>query len=307
MILGQKDPRWANIHLGTSNYYIWAKGCLITELAEILDVTPDVVNERLNAVGGFAPDKSGQVSLVIWKKIEEAFPGIRVNRVWSYDNDDVLAQLAADRSVVVEVPAAPIGGQGSHWVRFVGDHKLHDPWGAVGSERPTSDFPNPTGYAVFSGKFAEPVAEPVVAPAVEEKPAEAPAPAVVDSLSYKGLDLNNLDSVRAAIDAWKDVVDGVYIRKDIICQALEVDVTYSPEALVESIKVLKKDFKEQVLVATGLPAAEQIEGQGPAIVPAPQPAPVVPTLSAVPQHEKESLLNRLHHAEAEIRALLGLA
>lgn len=146
-ILGQRDPRWANIYLGFSTTYIKDYGCTITCLAMILGTTPAIVNERLKAVNGFA---SG--NLVIWAKIEEAFPGIKIRRVWSYDNADVKANVP---NVLVEVPAAPIGGSGSHWVRYIGGGKLHDPWTA--KERLTSDFPNPTGYCVITGAWKPPV------------------------------------------------------------------------------------------------------------------------------------------------------
>jgi hypothetical protein len=296
-ILFQKDPRWANTHLGTSNYYIWAKGCTITEIAEAIGTTPDVVNQKLNNVGGFAPDANGQVSLVAWKKIEEAFPGIKINRVWSYNNDDVLAQLAAGNKVIVEVPSDPIGlPGGKHWVRYVGDHKSHDPW--TGTERPTSDFPNPTGYAVISGAWQETV--------VEEKPVETQP----ETSTFHGIDLTNEASVKAAIDTWHDVATGVYVRKDEyvdlahkICEALGIDKTAEVNTIVEHIATLKKNFKEQVLVATGLPQEQQIEGQAPPVAPAIQPDV---TLANIPAHEKESLIDKLHTLENEIKALLGL-
>lgn len=150
----QRDPRWGNIKLGTSNTLIKDYGCLISALGNIIGVTPDVVNERLKAVNGFAYG-----NLVIWAKIEEAFPGIKVRRVWSYDNNDVKANTPR---VVVEVPANAIGGTGKHWVQFIGNQKCNDPW--TGTERPTQDFvkfaPGATGYAVITGNWNNPVPVP---------------------------------------------------------------------------------------------------------------------------------------------------
>ena len=147
--LSQRDGRWGNIPLGFPNTYnpllIKDYGCTITSIAMIIGTTPDVVNARLKAVGGFLG------SLVIWAKIEEAFPGIKVRRVWSYNNADVKANVP---NVLVEVPAYPIGGTGTHWVVFIGNQKLNDPW--TGLERPTSDFPNPSGYCVLTGKWNQP-------------------------------------------------------------------------------------------------------------------------------------------------------
>lgn len=147
----QRDPRWANIPVGFGIQTISQIGCTISVIGDILGITPDVVNERLKAVNGFANG-----NLVIWAKIAEAFPGIAVRRVWSYNNDDVKANVP---NVIVEVPAAPIGGRGSHWVNYIGNHQLKDPW--TGSIRATSDFPNPTGYAVITGTWNQSVGDDV--------------------------------------------------------------------------------------------------------------------------------------------------
>lgn len=150
-ILNQRDPSWGGIKLGFSDTYIKDYGCTITCIAMIVGVTPNIVNDRMKAVNGFA---SG--NLVIWAKIEEAFPGIKIRRVWSYDNADVKANTP---NVMVEVPAAPIGGTGSHWVVYLGNARLNDPW--TGNERPTFDFPNPTGYCVLTGSYKNPEATTV--------------------------------------------------------------------------------------------------------------------------------------------------
>lgn len=132
------NQRNYSFNVGFGNSPCSVVGCTISVIGDVLGVTPDVVNEKLKSVQGF----SG--SLVIWAKIEEAFPGVKINRVWSYNNDDVLAHVP---NVIVEVPATPIGGTGSHWVNYIGNHQLKDPW--TGTIRPTSDFPNPTGYCTF--------------------------------------------------------------------------------------------------------------------------------------------------------------
>ena len=142
----QRNPEWINTKLGTSNTTIGDYGCTISVIGNILGVDPVVVNDRMKAVSGFSNG-----NLVIWAKIEEAFPGIKIRRVWSYDNADVLANVP---HVIVEVPGAPIGGTGSHWVQFLGNKRLNDPW--TGKERPTSDFPNPTGYCVITGTWTVP-------------------------------------------------------------------------------------------------------------------------------------------------------
>ena len=150
-ILSQRDDKWGNLYLGTSNTKVRDFGCTITCLAMIIGTTPDVVNQRLRDVNGFA-----QGNLLIWAKIPEAFPGITINRVWSYNNDDVKANVP---NVLVEVPPNAIGGvSGKHWVVFIGDQNCNDPW--TGSIRPTNDFlkyGDATGYCTVSGKWNNPI------------------------------------------------------------------------------------------------------------------------------------------------------
>lgn len=142
----QRDKRWGSIKLGTSsNTTISSHGCTITALGSILEVPPDVVNERINAVNGYADG-----NLVIWSKLEEAFPGIKVKRVWTYDNADVLKNVP---NVLVEVDGKPIGGY-RHWVVYIGNKKALDPW--TGTEVPTSQYPDPLSYCVIGGKWNKP-------------------------------------------------------------------------------------------------------------------------------------------------------
>ena len=135
----QRDSQWSNVPVGTGIQTIGQIGCTISVIGDILGLTPIEVNAALNKVQGFA-----QTNLVIWDKLASAFPGVTVKRVWEYNNDDVLANTP---NVIVEVPALPIGGRGSHWVNYIGNHQCKDPW--TGLVRPTSDFPNPTGYCVI--------------------------------------------------------------------------------------------------------------------------------------------------------------
>lgn len=149
----QRDPRWGNIKLGFSNTYIRDYGCTISAIGNIVGVTPDVVNERLKAVNGFAYG-----NLVIWAAIEKAFPGIKVKRVQGYNNPEVAANVP---NVIVEVPAQAIGGSGKHWVQFIGNQQCNDPW--TGRTRPTGDFTKfgaLTGYALITGKWNNPTTPP---------------------------------------------------------------------------------------------------------------------------------------------------
>jgi hypothetical protein len=141
MIYSQRDQRWGNLFLGNSNTYIKDFGCTITSIAMIVGDTPNIVNEKLKAVGGFLGN------LVIWAKISEAYPNFTVQRVWAYNYAEVMNNLP---NVIVEVPAYPIGGSGSHWVNYISHTELQDPW--AGKVRPLTDFPHPTGYCLIVPK-----------------------------------------------------------------------------------------------------------------------------------------------------------
>lgn len=143
--LSQRDKRWKDLQLGTSDTKIGDYGCTITCLAIILGSTPDVVNERLKVVNGYA-----QGNLVIWAKLEEAFPGIKIKRVWSYDNEDVKKNVP---NVLVEVDGKPIGGY-RHWVVYIGNQLMIDPWD--GKEKSTGIYSAPLSYCVIGGKWNKP-------------------------------------------------------------------------------------------------------------------------------------------------------
>lgn len=139
--LSQKDPKWGNMKLGTSNVTIGTHGCTITSIAMILGATPIEVNKRLLEVKGYLNG-----NLVIWDKIKEAFPDRveSVRRVWNYDNADILNNVP----VIVQVDGAPIGGD-IHFVVYKGNKELVDPW--TGTVRPTSTY-SPQSYCVIKTK-----------------------------------------------------------------------------------------------------------------------------------------------------------
>lgn len=152
IVLSQRDPRWGEIPVGFGIAKIKDVGCTITVLAEILGTTPDVVNERMKAVKGFSDGRTiGKGNLLVWSYIAKAFPGVSAWRYYGYDNTKVKAAVP---NVIVEVPGLPIGGRDKHWVRYVGNQKLHDPW--TGRERPTSDFLGASGFTIITGTWSKP-------------------------------------------------------------------------------------------------------------------------------------------------------
>ena len=191
ILLSQRDPKWSNKKLGFSETLIKDYGCTITCIGMKFGVTPDVVNECLKAVNGFL---SG--NLVIWKKLEEALPGVKfVYKYGEYDNEKVKQNLPC----IVEVNGAPIGGD-RHWVLFIGNQKIYDPWD--GQEKPTSAYCTasnpPLSFVILEGEVDM----------VKLKPIGAG-----DEKVYKGLDLTNKESMKVAIDVWERVKNGEFVEK----------------------------------------------------------------------------------------------
>jgi|SRR5579864_1402672 len=166
-ILSQKTLPWGNVLIGSSKYYIHAYGSVLTELAEVFETTPDIINEKLKAVNGFSADKDGELDQVIWEKIVPAFPGWSAQYFDTYNNDVVLTSLQANRGVIVFADGAPIEQPGLlHAVRYIGEGKCHDPY--TGTERPTNDFPDVKAFVVLTK------VEAPAAPKIEEAIPEAP-------------------------------------------------------------------------------------------------------------------------------------
>lgn len=184
-IVNQRDPKWSNIKLGTSDTTIGGYGCTITSLGYLVGLTPDKVNERMLAVGGYS-----QGNLVIWTKIQEAI-GVTCYRYYGWDNTKVLEAITNNGAVLGEVDAAAIGGTGKHWVVLIGNKKVQDPW--TGAERPTSDF-NFTGYTtvVFDkSKLGN----------------------YVNDNIYRDYDLTNKESMKICVDDHIKIAEGFYVEK----------------------------------------------------------------------------------------------
>ena len=147
--LSQRDDRWANQKLGFSvNTTIGQAGCVITAIAMKFGTTPDVVNEALKALPRDAKGNGGyfDANLVVWKKLEEALPGVQFVNIYDhYDNDIVLKSLPC----IVEVDGTPIGAP-MHWVLFIGNQKILDPWDGV--ERSTATY-KPKSFVVLGGEY----------------------------------------------------------------------------------------------------------------------------------------------------------
>jgi len=140
--LSQRDSRWQNILLGTSQVTIGNYGCVITCVSMLAGTTPDFTNEKLKQVSGY---QNG--NLLIWSKIKSALPNLEFEwRGYGYDNDRVKQAIEDYGACLVEVSGARIGGI-KHWVLFIGDGKMIDPY--FGTEKSTGWYGDPTGYAII--------------------------------------------------------------------------------------------------------------------------------------------------------------
>lgn len=191
----QRDPKWATEKHGTSGMTIGQTGCTISILATMLvhagyNIDPSKLNKLLTENQGYA---SG--NLVIWQAIQRLFPKVTfVYRHYNYQNDLAKAWINKGLMPIVEVGAAPIGGApgGKHWVGFVGDMKSVDPW--TGTIKDTSTW-QPTGMALFD---------------------YVPSSNQGGNMDmYKGYDLDNKDSMRAAVDVVVRLQNGEFVDKPV--------------------------------------------------------------------------------------------
>lgn len=144
--LSQRDPKWGEITIGKSTSKIKDFGCTLVCLSMLAGTTPDVVNAFLTAVDGFLVDR------IIWKKINETKLGLTFpegGRHYGYNDAEVYQAIQDYGSVLVEVDYDGVVATPSdrHWVLYIGNHNLIDPW--TGTIRPTSSYPLVKGYAII--------------------------------------------------------------------------------------------------------------------------------------------------------------
>lgn len=145
-LLSQRDPRWAGKNLGTSPQTIGTHGCVITALTMLAgEVDVGRTNDLFNQHGVYV-----QGNLVWWSQVQKAFTDLKFNwRSSVYDNNQVANWIYNKKiPVIVEVDAAPIGSpRTSHYVLFLGEQRLADPWD--GTIKSTLAYPNLKGYVLY--------------------------------------------------------------------------------------------------------------------------------------------------------------
>lgn len=148
-VFSQRDRKWANDKMGESGLTLHNYGCTVTSLASLLcalgyDETPKTVNRKLSAHGGYYK----KTALILWSAVSRIWTKLKfVKRAYNYNNLEVIWYVYGKRiPVLVEVNGAKIGAA-RHWVLFVGDKKMIDPW--YGRISVTNYYPT-TGYTLYS-------------------------------------------------------------------------------------------------------------------------------------------------------------
>ncbi len=90
--LSQRNSQWANTKIGNSIFFMWAKGGLLTQLAQVLGITPNELNEKLTTNDGLT--ESGEIRA---NRIAELFPEWQLAYYSPYDNEAVLLALQKEQ------------------------------------------------------------------------------------------------------------------------------------------------------------------------------------------------------------------
>jgi hypothetical protein len=139
MPYSQRDPRWGNKYLGFSRLYIKDYGCALTALTMLLNTcghkeTPDTVNAKLKKIGGF------DGAMIIWSKVPQEWNVKLINLPVAYNNLKVAYYVYIKRiPVIVKVDFSPKKGVQDHWVLYIGNRMMIDPWDGKG--KPTKTYP----------------------------------------------------------------------------------------------------------------------------------------------------------------------
>jgi hypothetical protein len=136
-LFSQRDPRWANQRLGTSDKTIGSHGCVVTCLAMILcayglDETPASANEQLTARRGYH-----NTNLVIWESVQRIWPSVnfagKLNCITTpAPIEEINRRLAQGYPVIAWLDFDERPGTQQHFVLLLGilgsDYAICDPW-----------------------------------------------------------------------------------------------------------------------------------------------------------------------------------
>lgn len=167
--LSQRDPRWSGIKINGTIYTIGTDGCLLTCLAMIAGLLPDVVASKIGFNG----------AQVAWTGLDKVgLELIEKNNVYNNEAVKKIIEQYGFCIVRVDWDGSPKSTGDTHFVLYIGNGKLIDPW--TGTIEPTSKYSLPTGYRAVRKTSMATV--------------------------YKTLDLTNQDSMKVAVDMWHQVM-----------------------------------------------------------------------------------------------------
>ncbi len=179
--LSQRDPRWKDKKLGTSNETIGDYGCLLVDLTMVANyygfqITPDTLNKKMRNAGAF------RGAFIIPRLISSVLPGMRQKRYVKLQGGapaplhDIDAALAQGHPVIVEVDYSPKPGFQNHWVVLYQkqgkDYLIRDPW-PYPPEEDESTLREQYGFAGKPAKIIRSVLW-MEGPLQEAPPAEPP-------------------------------------------------------------------------------------------------------------------------------------
>lgn len=129
-VYSQRDLKWAAVRMGTSIGTIGSVGCLITSIASMLAdagkiYTPDTLNSWLIQNGGYV---SG--NLFVYASIDKLGATQFKTRIDCPKDPAPIGQLDAEiiASNFVLVKVNNGLPPDYHWVRYIGESKMIDPW-----------------------------------------------------------------------------------------------------------------------------------------------------------------------------------
>lgn len=142
MITNQRNPAWSGNRLGNGSVTIGGYGCTISCIGMLAGEYPDEAERKMREVGGFSS------SMVIWSKINEAFPNLVFEKRVRYCNwDEINGAVGNFGACLIEVDFDNnVRTDGRHWVVYTHDGMIYDPW--TGEIKPR-DYNIVTGYSII--------------------------------------------------------------------------------------------------------------------------------------------------------------
>lgn len=133
-VYAQRHPKWAADPLGRSTKWtIGTSGCLISSYASCLTdagkpMNPREINDWLKANNGYMADAEGQIVNFIFSR-PDRLGVLKFEALAKYNGPapmDKIEQYIRDGGYIVIMVKRP--GVPQHWVRYLGNGKIADPW-----------------------------------------------------------------------------------------------------------------------------------------------------------------------------------